>query len=374
MKVYRSGIDYNIMDGGTDVFDYLPPKVYDVKFNKMRGIWLSERDDLDSADFKVYGNVTKRVEKVMTTFELRKRNLGVLLSGEKGMGKSVFMRLTAVSAMKSGMPVIVVNSNFPGLSDFIRSIDQHVVVLLDEFEKNFTRDSDDEQGSQNQFLTLLDGDDSGKKLFLVAVNRKGLLSEFFLNRPGRFYYHFKFTNLGADDVRDYLEDNLNPDPDKNAVIDKIVTLSQFSDMSYDILSAICTEINNGYGLSETISDLNIDLSEEGKYYDYEILVGGKTKLVGNGWVDLTSHSESVRFWRPGKKSHSIIEVYFDGAMVKYDAKENGFVIPSSAIETGYFNESFGEYDIDKYKFEDLPLGDIVLRPATFNSIDISNLV
>ena len=276
MQIINNGIEYSIIDGGSMFLDRLPPKVFSVCFSKMRGNFLSERLQPIAETHKIYGNTPVRVDKIFKTFSIRDRNLGVLLSGCKGMGKTVFMRHLSNVANKMGYPVIIVDNNLPGISDFISKIEQEVVVIFDEFEKTFLKDGEiegDQQGGQTQFLTLFDGMGGGKKLFVVAVNETYRLSQFFINRPGRFFYHFKFKYLNGDDVREYCADNLNNDVSGD-VIDKLVTISNLHNINYDSLSAIVSELNNGYTLRETVNDLNIDIDETEKLYDLQIEVEG----------------------------------------------------------------------------------------------------
>lgn len=59
------------------------------------------------------------------------------MSGNKGMGKSMFVQLIAEAVVKKEIPVIMVTKAFPGIADFIEQIDQEALIILDEFEKMF---------------------------------------------------------------------------------------------------------------------------------------------------------------------------------------------------------------------------------------------
>ena len=373
MQVSNHGIDYRIIDGGTKFLDSLPPKVYSIHFNQMMGYWLSERKDLTVGDFKIYGNTPNRVEKVFRTFGMRDRNLGILLSGKKGMGKSVFMRYMAEESVKRGFPVIVVDGNIPGIAGFISKIEQECVVLFDEFEKLFLKDGDnddDQQGGQTQFLSLFDGMDNGKKLFVIAINDTYRLSEFFINRPGRFYYHFCFDYLGENEVREYCGDNLKQkDGD---TIDKLAIIAKFHDINYDILSAIVTELNNGYSLKETINDLNIDIDENQKYYDFEITVDG-IKLFGSKWLNddrecrECGESMGVYLAKDGC-SKSNVEVYFSMDDMKYDNDARSLYIPQDKISRVTLWHPFGNFSSDD-SGSDINInrcGRLLMRPHVFS--------
>ena len=47
------------------------------------------------------------------------RNLGILLSGDKGIGKTLFLKMPAREAVKRGMIVIVVYRYYYGIGSFL---------------------------------------------------------------------------------------------------------------------------------------------------------------------------------------------------------------------------------------------------------------
>ena len=81
--------------------------------------------------------MTERIEKVLRSYAETDGNLGVILSGAKGIGKSLFAKLITARAVTDGLPVIMVNQYEPGLPQFLASIEQRCLVLFDEFDKNF---------------------------------------------------------------------------------------------------------------------------------------------------------------------------------------------------------------------------------------------
>jgi hypothetical protein len=107
---------------------------------------------------------------------------------------------------------------------------------------------------------LFDGLDGGKKLFVITCNDTHKLNDCLKNRPGRFHYHFKLNTLAYEEIKEYLMDKLYPEYTKN--IDEIVRPLAFMDVTYDYLRAICFELNQGYGLRETLKDLNISQKDK----------------------------------------------------------------------------------------------------------------
>lgn len=286
MNIVSAGNRFQVYGEDVKTFKSLPIKTYDVCFAKMIGFYLKNRDDIQVNEEKIYGNQRSRIDKVMGGYINMTRNFGVLLSGEKGIGKSLFVRLLAREAIDHyNIPVLIVTEAVPGLADFISSIDQDIMVIFDEFEKTFAKQ--DDWNPQDDLLTLFDGMDGGHKLFVVTCNDLSKVNSYMLNRPGRFHYHFSLTAPTQDEVREYLTDKIAPQYQE--CINDLVVLAGTFDMPYDFLRAIAFEINRGYSLKETLRDLNITRTDKVKF---DIKVYRKNGDVYEAWtvtLDLSDH-------------------------------------------------------------------------------------
>ncbi len=284
MKIIQSNSALRIYSDDLVVIDKIPVGTYSVEFNPMAGFFLVKEKNF-KVDQKIYGSAEKKIEKILRGYEASERNFGVLLSGTKGCGKTLFAKRLAERATEYDLPVILVKSGYNGIEDFISSVDQPCIFLFDEFEKMYPKKNKDGEDEQNPFLSLLDGLDSGKKLFIITCNNISDINDYFLNRPGRFHYHFQISFPKDEIVRDYLTDNLTIE-NKNEIIEQLIKISFINDFTYDVLRAICFELNLGYDLNETLNDLNITRKTS---------VRGQIAVVVNGIKYATNYGIPISF-------------------------------------------------------------------------------
>jgi hypothetical protein len=201
----------------------------------MEGFSLEEVEPFRMPD-KVYGDCLRNADRIVNTFTRRDGNTGVLLTGEKGSGKTLLARQIAI---QSGLPVIIVNSDHSGdnFNSFLSSITQPCIVFLDEFEKTYNRES------QEKILTLLDGTYQSRKLFLLTSNDKFRIDNNMKNRPGRIFYLIEFGGLEEEFIVEYCRDNLK---DQSYVPDVLRVSRLFDIFNFDLLAAIVEE-SNRYG-------------------------------------------------------------------------------------------------------------------------------
>ena len=111
----------------------LPVGIYRLEFNEIMGFfYLDHVADEFSFPYKIYGVETLFVNRVVKTWTNTTGNMGVLLNGLKGTGKTVTAELICNSMQ---IPVILVQKHHSGLVSFLNSIQQDVIVFIDEYEK-----------------------------------------------------------------------------------------------------------------------------------------------------------------------------------------------------------------------------------------------
>lgn len=256
MHIVESGKRYRIFNNAITTYDQLPPKTYRVDYDPETRIFsLLEAHDFEIPETKIYGQHLDKVKKVLNSMDKMNRNLGVILSGDKGIGKSLFSKCLGLKARKKGIPVILVNEYHEGIANFLEEIEQTVMILFDEYDKTF---DEKKHNCQAEMLSLFDGVSAGKKLFVITCNEIQSLSQYLINRPGRFHYHFRFLYPTADEIRDYMEDKLDKlDKQYYDEIENVIAFSVRMNLNYDCLRSIAFELNNGLKFQQAINDLNI---------------------------------------------------------------------------------------------------------------------
>lgn len=223
-----------------DMHQQLPAACYIIVKHPMTGALMFQTTDSFGLPPKLYGNIEARADRIINTYRDRPNSTGVLLSGEKGSGKTQLARLVAVKAAEqAGIPCIIINQAWVGDEFFalIQSVHQECIIFFDEFEKVY------DSNEQKQVLTLLDGVFPSKKLFLLTCNDKWLINDHMRNRPGRIYYLLDFRGLDDQFILEYCEDALEA---KQHIPSIRKVAKMFSEFNFDMLKAMVEEMNR-YG-------------------------------------------------------------------------------------------------------------------------------
>lgn len=342
MRVINTGNRYQIHDSSMRTFDILPTQTYNVCFSKQQGWFLQKYTDDISVTEKIYGVHINKVNKVLSAFSAFERNLGVILSGDKGIGKSLFSKILANQALLSGYPLLIVNTYIPGIADFIDSIDQECVVLFDEFDKTFASCSGGPD-PQAEMLTLFDGISQGKKLFVVTCNSLYKLNDFLVNRPGRFHYHFRFEYPTETEITEYMEDKLEEKYWNE--IPKVIAFSKKVNLNYDCLRAIAFELSNGLSFEVAILDLNI-INNNAEHYLVTCYFTDGTRLSTRREIELDLfNSEDTCVYLYDSNGNNPLDVYFNPNDNYYDINRRAMVIKGSDVRPQWL---YDQEDIDSW--------------------------
>lgn len=251
----------------------LPPDVYVLKCHPLRGFYLQRLEQFEVPK-KIYSNLNDYTHRITRSYMSRPLSTGVLLTGEKGSGKTLTAKLVCHNLLKDNIPTIVINEPFCGeaFNQLVQNIPGRAVLLFDEFEKVYDKEH------QEQLLTLLDGTYPTHKLFLFTSNDKWGVGDFMHNRPGRVYYCIEFSGLDETFIRQYCEDVLE---NKEGTDGVVAVAKMHYKFNFDMLQAIVEEMNrfgdSAIQASKLLNIRSLGNSEQVRraVYKVDCLVDGK---------------------------------------------------------------------------------------------------
>lgn len=195
------------------------------------------------------------IDRVLKNFNSSGKNTtGVLLTGDKGTGKSVTAKILAEKAQ---LPIIVINPDMEEkyLEEFFKEFDQPVCILFDEVDKNF---------STQKMLTFLDGmHKTAKKLVIMTANNEDHLSNYVKNRCSRIRYYRHYSM--SEDAKEYAELICNEKgiDNKEEIVNFIVKNIKYP--SIDNISSFIDEViftkEWNLSLNEVLEFMNINVGE-----------------------------------------------------------------------------------------------------------------
>lgn len=211
--------------------DKLPAAIYKLQEDRF-GFYLLEVQKSFPLPDKVYGLQRKFIERVKRSWQHTTDNMGILLNGTRGTGKTV---TAEVIANEMQLPVIIINQQFEGnMNDFINELQDDCVIFFDEYDKLFERNS-------SALLTVMDGvlKTNVRVMFLLTTNESHLNDNMY-QRPSRIRYINTFGNLDPDVVIEVVDDCLHATEYRQDVINFI---SELTIITIDLVKSIIEEVN-----------------------------------------------------------------------------------------------------------------------------------
>lgn len=359
MKIISHGSNYEIYPNELRTYDKLPAATYVVRFNPMSGFSLERIEDFENMEDKIYGAHAQKIIKVKKAFQSMERSLGVILSGDKGIGKSLFTQLFSEEVIKElDMPVILVNRAFPGIADYIESIDQESLILFDEFEKVFDSRKEGTE-SQDSLLGLFDGSSQRKRIYMITINNMHQVNEFMINRPGRFHYHFRFDYPDSTEIITYLKDKVPVE--YHAQIESVVKFGRRVKLNYDCLRAISFELSMGTSFGDAILDLNILNIAEQKFNIEVQFEKEPTIRLTNFGMDLFKEQDYFAYYENGEE----VSIFFNPKDLITDL--DNLRLPVDKIEEARFDSDNEIYIEDKSVITSITLIQAKTKPLHFSS-------
>lgn len=295
------------MQGHT--IDEIPLGNWLVRYDDQKGIFYLDKANDFSLPSKIYGNSTKLATRYLNSYTSWEGNLGVLLSGMKGTGKSLLAKQICGMAE---LPVIMIQHAYggSGFISFLSKISQPVIIFLDEFEKVY---QDNEQ--QNMLLSILDGTFNSKFLFLLTINEIGLMNHYMMNRPSRIHYHEEYKGMSDDMIKEISLDLLD---DKEKVDGIITVCTYIGEISMDILISLINEINlyKDESPMEVLEYMNLEPSST--RHSVKIIRDGKVMIDNNYTYHNPLVGESIYLDWYGEDIDTIDDVLDDSVDVDGD--------------------------------------------------------
>lgn len=272
----ESGSTWKPVSPGCQV-DKIKPGIYQYRAS-MFGWYLERIRDKFEFPFRIFHFDDSVVNRICLAWDrLTEGNLGVLLNGVKGTGKTVSAQLAANAMIERGVPVILANEPVP-MADILEEIHQEVVLFYDEFEKTHH-----EEEEQQKLLSVLDGVSRSKyrRMYLLVTNNTKI-DENLLDRPGRIRYKFEFDRLAREHLDMIVEAYLQKD--RMHLRDEIVSwLFQRSVTTVDAAIKTIEEVN-AFGESPSAFEDFFNLSER-EATTYRIMVSKD----GADWEEYSDH-------------------------------------------------------------------------------------
>jgi len=285
----KSGNSYRL-DEISHQSNILPAGVYRLEHNSMFNyFYLDHVQDRFQFPYKVYGVESDFIQRVKKTWDNTCNNMGVLLNGLKGTGKTVTAELIC---NEMNIPVILVQKHYDGLVSFLNSIQQDVIVFIDEYEKIYSK-------YDNSLLSVMDGAfrTDSRKMFLLTTNDLSI-DRNMLQRPSRIRYIKSYTDLSLDVIMEVVEDKLIHKHLRECTVKMI---SELPIITMDLVKSVIEEVNIHQEDPELFKDyFNVQGDQNDIYNVYTINEDGtKTEFQKSATViptNITSYDEGESFY------------------------------------------------------------------------------
>lgn len=290
MKILKSADEVYLqnVESVKEKLSELGDRVWMVKYNPNKDIYFLKEKEKFKIPSKIYGQTTITDRWLKSIKDNPDDNLGILLSGIKGCGKT---QLVKFFCKKSKFPTLIVTEPYSD-QQFIDFITDPALgrfnLLIDEFEKTYVKDSD-----ISKFLTIMEGSFRTKINFLLTINNP-TISEFMMNRLGRIKYRIHYESLDEEVMNDVIQDMLI-DKSKENVKSVFDLFDKVGFCTFDTLIGVLKEMNS-HKESALQAAKHLNLVPETKRYSVFEVRNGKKFFIEDAKIDLDD--KEYEYWRP----------------------------------------------------------------------------
>ena len=333
MEWTRSGNKY--IHGSRESVPKLDPGVYRLNLERDGSLALVYVQEKFNLPAKIYGMDKQLIDQVTTAYAsgVLTNNLGVILSGVKGTGKTVTAKQLCNLL---GLPVILVDRIYDNFPSFVCDIKQDVLVFVDEYEKIYDR-------HESSLLSVMDGalDNGFKRVFILTTNVL-CVSDNLIQRPGRIRYLKRYKDLDRETIELVVDDLLIHKELREQTIDFIASLQT---ITIDIVKALIDEVNIFHKPPSTFENIfNVHVVKD--YYNiYDITPHEETRAVEPKLIHelyaqshlFSTHHIGQRIYWDGRNRGTIMEiVQKDTVIVGLDNKlKVYYFVPCKKVHSAF---------------------------------------
>lgn len=267
-----SGNNYRLEEVSQQV-PKLPVSVYKIKLDQYENMYLQQIDNRFPLPEKIYDVERGFIDRVKKSWKYTDSNMGILLNGVKGTGKSICAEMIA---NEMNLPVIIIGFNHKNLLSFLNDIQQDFIVFIDEYDKVFERYS-------NSLLPIMDGVlKSDHKIMFLLTSNEISLERNMLQRPSRVRYIKTFADLTLPVIMEVVEDMLEH---KELYDETVKFISELPIITMDLVKSIVGEVNIHHESPVAFEDVfNISDMNSQKMNVYQLKNGEKQLIHENTGV------------------------------------------------------------------------------------------
>lgn len=342
---FQSGSTFSI-DEVTSQLDKLPVAVYKLQFNELVGkFYLTRISEKFEFPYKLYNTEYNFIDRVKKTWDNTNGNMGILLNGMKGTGKTVTAELICNNM---NQPVILVTNPYKGLTNFLNELQQDCTIFIDEYDKLFDKYS-------NSLLTVMDGvlKTNSRLLFLLTSNNQWL-EQNMMQRPSRIRYIKQYGDLPLETIIEIVDDMLIHTHHRKHTIAMIASMPI---ITMDLVKSVIQEVNIHDEAPETFrSFFNVNGEDDRKEYNVYYIneEGEKVLHTPKATINIKAIKPGIEGYDFRIESGRPTDDHSTGYQgeVKQVVSENQFLIETRVQELVRITdpsmpEEFKEYFIDR---------------------------